>query len=113
MPQDTQEEEQLVYDARVDGGFPAGVSPPPCATADACRVPVSPLPSVFGAPASATFSGVGNLAPGGRALNPVVKKVTKKTVKCKRGFVKNKQGKCVRKKSKKKAKRVTNDRRGK
>ncbi len=63
VPQDTQEEEHLVYDARVEGGFPAGAAPPPCATADACRVPVSPLPSVFGAPASATFNGAGNLAP--------------------------------------------------
>jgi hypothetical protein len=47
---------------------------------------------------------------------PPVKKVTKKTVKCKKGFAKNKKGQCVKKKSKKKAKkakRATNDRRTK
>lgn len=63
VPQDTEEEAKVIYDARVEGGFPATSVPPPCTTADACRAPVAPLPSVFGAPASATFSGAGNLAP--------------------------------------------------
>jgi hypothetical protein len=110
VSQDTQEGGHVIYDARVGGGFPAVAAPPACTTADACRVPVAPLPSVYGAPASATFSGAGSLAP----LPPtVVKKVTKKTVRCKRRLAKDKHGKCVRKKSKKKAKRATNDRRGK
>ena len=107
VPQDTREGMTVIYDARVAGGFPAPASPPACTTADACRVPVAPLPSVFGAPASQTFSGVGNLTP------PSAAKVTKKTVKCKRGLVKNKSGKCVRKKSKKQAKRASHNRRGK
>jgi DNA-binding beta-propeller fold protein YncE len=110
VPQDNQEGMIVIYDARVDGGFPAPASPPACTTADACRTPVSPQPSIYGAPASQTFSGLGNLAP---PPPTVVKKVTKKTVKCKQGFVKNKKGKCVRKKSKKQAKRATNNRRGK
>jgi NHL repeat len=110
VPQDTQPGMQAVYDVRVGGGIPASSLPAPCTTADGCRSPVLPQPSIYGAPASATFSGVGNVAP---PLPTVVKKVTKKTVKCKQGLVKNKQGKCVRKKSKKKAKRATNDRRGK
>ncbi len=102
LPQDdTGEEARVIYDARVDGGFPETALPPSCATADACRVPVAALPAVFGAPASATFSGAGNLAP----PPTVVKKVTKKTVKCKRGFVKGKDGKCI-KKPKKKSKRA-------
>ena len=64
LPQDdTGEEARVIYDARVDGGFPAAATPPACTTADACRVPVAPLPGVFGAPASATFSGAGNFAP--------------------------------------------------
>jgi hypothetical protein len=100
-----------VYDVRVGGGFPVTVSPPVCNNGDSCKSPVSPQPSVFGAPASATFSGPGNPAPAVAPLPP--KKTTKKTVKCKRGFVKDKKGKCVRKKSKKKAKRASNDRRTK
>ncbi len=101
VPQDTQKEGTVVYDARVGGGLPAMVSPPPCTTADACRAPVAPLPSVFGAPASATFSGAGNLAP---SSPTVVKKVTKKTVKCKQGFTK-KKNKCVKNKKSKRASR--------
>jgi hypothetical protein len=52
-----------VYDARVDGGYPVSVAPPACDNADACKAPVSSQPAVFGAPASATFSGPGSLAP--------------------------------------------------
>ena len=57
-----------VYDASVCGqpGAPACLPPaplptPPCATADECRPAPSP-PPLFGAPASAAFSGPGNLA---------------------------------------------------
>ncbi len=112
VPQDNQPGQLVTYDARVNGGFAEPPSPPPCTTADACRTPVAPQPSVYGAPASQTFSGVGNLAP---PPPTVVKKVTKKTVKCKQGLVKNKKGKCVKrpKKKKTKAKRAINDRRGK
>jgi hypothetical protein len=112
VPQDNQEGQIVTYDARVDGGFVEPSSPLACTTTDACRAAVSPQPSVYGAPASQTFSGVGNLAP---PLLTVVKKVTKKTVKCKQGLVKNKKGKCVKrpKKKKTKAKRAINDRRGK
>ncbi len=112
VPQDNQEGQIVIYDARVDGGFAESSSPPLCTTADACRTPVASQPSVYGAPASQTFSGLGNLA----SPQPTdVKKVTKKTVKCKQGLVKNKKGKCVKKPEKKKtkAKRATNDRRGK
>jgi DNA-binding beta-propeller fold protein YncE len=63
VPQDVQEGMIVIYDARVDGGFPAPASPPPCTTADACRTPVLPQPSLYGAPSSQTFSGVGNLTP--------------------------------------------------
>ena len=38
----------------------AASQPPPCATGDSCKPAPSPQPPLFGAPASATFSGVGN-----------------------------------------------------
>ncbi len=62
LPQDNSAEALVIYDARVDGGFPDLASPPACTTADACRTPVAPQPSIYGAPSSQTFSGVGNLA---------------------------------------------------
>jgi Tol biopolymer transport system component len=63
LPQDTNEEALSIYDAHVDGGFPAVPSSPPCGTADACRAAVSPQPPIYGAPASQTFSGIGNIPP--------------------------------------------------
>ncbi len=102
VPQDTNAESLAIYDARVDGGFPEVASPPPCTTADACRTPVSPQPSIYGAPASQTFSGAGNLAPPAE-VKPKTKPKSK-PLKCKKGAVK-KRGKCV-KKSKKRAKKA-------
>ena len=63
VPQDNQEGQIVIYDARVGGGFAELSSPPACTTADACRTAVAPQPSVYGAPASQTFEGAGNLAP--------------------------------------------------
>lgn len=60
VPQDTEEEAKVIYDARVGGGFPAPEMQT-CTTADACRTPVSPQPAIYGAPSSQTFSGEGNL----------------------------------------------------
>jgi hypothetical protein len=73
-------------------------TPPTCVSADACRAAPTPQPEVFGAPASATFSGPGNFAGGRESSPPAVKKVTKKTVKCRKGFVKNGKGGCIKKK---------------
>ncbi len=85
VPQDNQEGQIVIYDARVDGGFAEPSSPPPCTTADACRAAVPPQPSVYGEPASQTFSGLGNLAPpGGGGPNPG-KTTVKKVTKCKNG----------------------------
>jgi hypothetical protein len=57
-----------VYDAHVCGAegvpcTPEAASPSPCETADECRTASPPQPEIFGAPASATFSGPGNPAP--------------------------------------------------
>jgi hypothetical protein len=100
-----------VYDVKVGGGFPTPPAPPMCNNGDSCKSPVSPQPSVFGAPASATFSGPGNPAP------YVAPPPPKKTVKCKKNFVKKKVKKketCVKRKSKKskRAKRAGRNRRG-
>ena len=54
-----------VYDAHVcSAAAPCSTSaavPPACTTADSCRAAPALQPAVFGAPASATFSGSGNL----------------------------------------------------
>jgi DNA-binding beta-propeller fold protein YncE len=69
---------QDVYDAHVCGAegvpcTPQAAAPPECANADSCRSAPSPQPGVFGAPASATFSGPANAAP---PPPPVVKAKT-------------------------------------
>jgi hypothetical protein len=56
-----------LYDAHVctvsEPCAPApAIAPPPCTTTDGCRAAPAPQPAVFGAPASATFSGAGNVA---------------------------------------------------
>jgi hypothetical protein len=100
----------VVYDARIDGGFSVAPIAPSCDSGDSCKPPESAQPSVFAPTGSATFSGLGNFSPA--VSLPPPKKTTKKTVKCKKGLVKNKQGKCV-KRSKKKAKRASRGRRDK
>jgi hypothetical protein len=97
-----------VYDARIDGGFPVSAEPPSCANGDSCKGPVSPQPGVFGVPASATFSGAGNLAPV-PAVAPAVKPTPTTKSKCKKGFTR-KRGKCVRKKASKSSVRSTRTR---
>jgi hypothetical protein len=54
--------------------------PPACTNGDACKAAPTPQPAVFGAPASATFSGAGN----------VVSVVSKPVVKAKKPKVKHK-----------------------
>jgi len=58
-----QDENDDLYDARVEGGIAAQNPPPPVScTGEACLGPVDP-PTVFGAPSNATFTGAGNLKP--------------------------------------------------
>jgi hypothetical protein len=97
---------RTVYDAHECTGsspcppLPAG-APAPCITEASCKAAPSPQPAIYGPPASATFSGPGNIAP--VITSP---KVAKKSVKCKKGFVKNKKGRCLKRKKSKKAKRT-------
>jgi hypothetical protein len=108
-----------VYDARECTGesqcFPVSAEKPPvCTTEASCRLAPTPQPTIFGAPPSQTFNGVGNLT--SESSPPPAKATTNKTVKCKKGFTKSKKNKCVRserKKKSKKAKKSSYDRRGK
>lgn len=82
-PQDI-DADQDVYDAREcttqSPCVATPVAPPECTTADACRASYAPQPPIFGAPASATFSGPGNLtpsAPGPAVVKPKVKALTR------------------------------------
>jgi hypothetical protein len=95
VPRDTQDEAPSLYDVRVDGGFPEPTSSP-CMTPEGCRTASPPPPAVFGAPASQTFSGAGNLAP---PAEPSVEPH------CKKGYVK-KKGKCVKVKKKGKSRKA-------
>lgn len=101
LPQDIESATQI-YDARVDGGFPYRPSTTGCDSGQ-CQGPQTPAPS-FGAPASATFVGLGNPLPA--APTPAVKAKPKK---CHKGFVARKH-KCVRKKPSKTAKRASANR---
>jgi hypothetical protein len=59
LGQDVDRQSDL-YDARVDGGFPAPVEPSPCG-GEVCRAAPAGAPAL-GVPGSATFVGAGNLA---------------------------------------------------
>jgi hypothetical protein len=105
VPQDTDTQGSW-YDARVEGGFPAPVSPPAC-SGEACQGSAPATPSLS---SSLAPSGVNeNAAEPKPAVAPVAKPKVKT---CKKGYVK-KNNKCVRGKSKKKANKATNDRRAK
>jgi hypothetical protein len=86
-----------VYDAREGGGFPAPTLAAGC-FGEACRGPSGPTPSPS-APASAKQAGGGNAPPPAVAAP----KANVKSTRCKKGFIKNKQKRCVKKKKAKKA----------
>jgi hypothetical protein len=107
LPQDSDGLMSL-YDARIEGGFRAAPDPVGGCNGDACQGPPS-VPNLLAAPASATFSGLGNPTPA--VSTPAVKsKAKSKPKQCKKGYVKNKK-KCV--KRKKKAKKASHNGRAK
>jgi hypothetical protein len=63
-----QDPDQLmdVYDARIDGGFPAPTPEPPC-SGEECEGTPSAAPTL-GSPGSVAFTGGGNLTPGSTAF---------------------------------------------
>jgi DNA-binding beta-propeller fold protein YncE len=79
VPGGSNGEKPNVFDARVDGGFKgapgATVQPPECKSAEACKPPAGE-PPVESFPASAAFSGAGNLVVTLEAAKPPVKKPT-------------------------------------
>jgi hypothetical protein len=60
-----------VYDARLEGGFPAPVVPVACVSAVTCRSVVA-TPTVAVAPASVNFTGPGDVVPGPESQAPPV-----------------------------------------
>jgi hypothetical protein len=106
VPKDTDTQVDI-YDARIcepEHGNPCiAESPPalpPCG-GEACHgIPPERSPLLTGG--SATLNGKGN-----PASPPAAAVVKKKTVKCKRGFLKNKKNQCIKKKKSKKAKKST------
>lgn len=82
-----------IYDARMNGGFPELVAAPGCQE-ESCQGEPSGGPPP-GPLASATLSGVGNLAAPPPSSVVVKKTTTKATVKCPKG-TKLKHGKCFR-----------------
>jgi hypothetical protein len=101
VPADTDTEFDI-YDARIcepENGNPCiqpSPAPSPPCLGEACHgIPAAVLGAQSGG--SLTFNGAGN-------ITPVAPAVKKKTVKCKRGFVKNKKNKCIHKPKKKKNK---------
>ncbi len=90
VPQDTDGLASL-YDARIDGGFPAPAIPAGGCRGDSCQGPPS-VPSLLGESGSATFSGLGNPQP------PVPTPVGTPKAKprhCGKGYMKR-RGRCVR-----------------
>jgi hypothetical protein len=100
VPQDSFQEANKIYDARVDGGFPEPPLPPACTTADACRSASPPQPSIYGAPSSQTFSGEGNVSPAPSAATVKTKALTRSQklanalAECKKDKSKSKRAKC-------------------
>ncbi|MCL2769500.1 MAG: hypothetical protein FWD42_05240 [Solirubrobacterales bacterium] len=88
VPQDTDGGVADIYDARVGGGFPAPTQPVSCASSEECSNPVS-TPTTPTAPASALFTGLGNVT-----INaPATATVTKRQ--CSRNTLAS-HGRCVR-----------------
>ena len=81
-----------VYDARVNGGFPAS-QPPPACEGDACQSPVAAPNDPT--PGSLTYEGPGNPGP----LLTVSKTAKKKALKCAKGKRRS-HGKCTKSKNK-------------
>ena len=70
--------------------------PPACATEASCKASPSPQPSTFGAPASATFNGSGNVTP-----EAAKSKLAPRARRCPREKTRSRQGRCGKSKRRK------------
>jgi hypothetical protein len=102
-------ENTAVFDARVDGGFPAPVGPPSCSGED-CQGALSGAPTLL-SPGS-EFQAGGNPPLAAAPITPTTAKPKAKAKGCKKGYVKQKS-KCVKKRAVRKAKKAGADRRAK
>ncbi len=87
---------------------PPAIQPPVCETEASCKQAPTPQPTIYAPPASATFSGPGNVT---MPPPPLVVKPKARVVKCKKGFAKDRLGKCVKAKKARKARRASADQR--
>jgi hypothetical protein len=102
LPSDVDGVQSDTYDVRIDGGFPLAISSVSC-EGGGCEGVASGLAApVFGAPASASVSGGGNLSPSSTVVAPAPSSA-RKAVRCARGR-KLSHGKCVRVKAKRRKK---------
>jgi hypothetical protein len=94
-----------VYDAHVCTAvgpcLASLVSVPACTSSDACKAPPAPQPAVFGAPASATFSGAGNVVASTLSVKAKPKAKKKKPRKHAKAKTKKKQKKTKKRKARK------------
>jgi hypothetical protein len=96
-----QDENFDLYDARENGGIPGQneVAPSPCAKEETCRGAIA-APSSFAIPASAVFSGAGDVASvlPQESVTHTVKSPSKsvRKPKCRRGYRLNKHRRCVK-----------------
>ncbi len=107
VPQDLDTETD-VYDARIDGGFPAPVSLLPSCSGDACQGQLSPSPVLLSPGSEFQAGGNPPLAVTAPTTKPMIPKAKPAT--CRKDYVK-KKSKCVKAKSKKKARKSSRDRR--
>jgi hypothetical protein len=108
VPQDLDTEIDL-YDARIDGGFPAPVSLLPSCSGDACQGQLSPSPTLL-SPGSESQAGATPPLVTPAPAHTLAAKPKPKAKACKKGYVKKKT-KCVKVKTKKKARKSSNNRR--
>ena len=96
-----------LYDARIEGGFPAPLGAGPC-EGDACQNP--PPAPIYATPTSLAFTGPSDIF---TEMTPPTKTVTKKAAaRCKKPK-RLSRGKCVTPKKKARAKKASRDRRSK
>jgi hypothetical protein len=112
-----------VYDAQectsVEPCASTAVQPPACTTEASCKASPTPQPALYGAPASATFSGTGNLTssstPVGQSRSKPKSKASPKPGKCRKNKAKHgcPKAKRAKRKARSRTRAATTHRKGK